>query len=93
MYKIKTNVHNELIAIGKFGEETIDVVHCAETIEDLKDDVATPYLVAEECTNFARIHLVTDFSKDEALQQVHEYLTEKEGHEDSHLIGVFEVEL
>ena len=93
MYKIKENSHNELVAIGKFGEETIHLVHCAETIKDLKDDVATPYIVAEACTNFARVHLVTDFSEDEALQQVDEYLREKEGIEETHLIGVFEAEL
>ena len=88
MYKIKVNSHNELVAIGKFGEETIHLIHCAETIEDLKNDVANPYIVAEECTNFARVHLVTDFSKDEALQQVDQYLREKEGIEETHLIGV-----
>jgi len=91
MYKIKANSGNELVAIGKFGEETIHIVHCDKTMEDLKD--ATPYIVAEECTNFARVHLVTDFSEDEALQQVVEYLREKEGVEEPHLIGVFEAEL
>jgi hypothetical protein len=93
MYKLKANSHNELVAIGKFGEETIHIVHCGETIEDLKDDVATPYIVAEECTNFARVHLVTNFSEDEALQQVDEYLREKEDIKETHLIGVFEAEL
>jgi hypothetical protein len=93
MYKIKQNEHDELIALGKYGEETIHLIHCAETIEDLKNDVATPYIVAEECTNFARVHLVTDFSEDEALQQVDEYLREKEGVEETHIIGVFEAEV
>ena len=93
MYKIKTNSHNELVAIGKFGQETIHIVHCAKTIEDLKNDVATPYIVAEECTNFARVHLVTNFSEDEALQQVDEYLREKEGVDESHIIAVFEASL
>ena len=93
MYKIKTNNHNELVSVGKFGEETIHIVHCAETIEDLKYDVAKTYVVAEECTNYARVHLVTAFSKDEALQQVDEYLREKEGFEYTHLIGAFEAEL
>ena len=93
MYKIKTNSNNELVAIGNFGEETIHIVHCAETIEDLKDDVATPYIVVEECTNFARLHLVTDFSEDEALQQVDEYLREKENVEETNLIGFFEAEV
>ena len=93
MYKIKTNDHNELVAIGKYGEETIHIIHCAETIDELKDDVSNPYIVAEEATNFARVHLVTDFSEDEALQQVDEYLREKEGFKETHLIGVFEAEI
>lgn len=91
MYTLKTNDKNELVAVGKFGDEKIHLIHCSETIEELKEDVATPYLVAEECTNFARLNLVTDFSEDEALQQVDEYLREKEDVEESHLIGVFEV--
>lgn len=93
MYKIKTNDHNELVAIGKYGEETIHIIHCAETIDELKDDVSNPYIVAEEATNFARVHLVTDFSEDEALQQVDEYLRETEGFKETHLIGVFEAEI
>ena len=93
MYKITENEYNEIIAVGRFGEETIHVIHCADNIEDLKEDVANIYLVAEECTNFPRVHLVTDFSEDEALQQVDEYLREKEGVEESHLIGVFEAEI
>tara|TARA_R100001463_G_scaffold71356_1_gene125175 strand:- start:1073 stop:1357 length:285 start_codon:yes stop_codon:yes gene_type:complete len=93
MYKIKTNNKNKLVAIGRFGEETIHLIHCSETIEGLKEDSATSFIVAEECTNFARVHLVTDFSEDEALQQVDEYLREKEGVDDTHLIGVFEAQL
>lgn len=93
MYKIIEDKYKKLVAVGKYGEETIHIIHCAETLEELKEDVATPYIVAEECTNFARIHLVTDFSKEEALQQVDEYLREKEGVEDTYMITVFEVEL
>ncbi len=91
--KLTTNKHGKIVATSKFGDETIHVIHCSETIEELKDDVATPYIVAEECTNFARLHLVTDFSEDEALQQVDEYLREKEGVEDTHLITVIKVEV
>lgn len=93
MHTLETNEHNELVAVGKFGEETIHIIHCGETLEEIKEDVAKPYLVAEECTNFARIHLVTDFSEDEALQQVDEYLREKENVEETHLIGVFKVKV
>ncbi len=92
--KLYQNEHNELKFSDKFSDDnTIHLIHCAETLEEIKEDVATPYLVAEECTNFARVHLVTDFSEDEALQQVDEYLREKEGEEESHLIGVFKLEI
>jgi uncharacterized iron-regulated membrane protein len=92
-YQIKEYLDRELVAVGKYGEETIHIVHCAKTLEELSEDSAKIYIVAEECTNFARLHLVTDFSEDEALQQVDEYLTEEEGEQDTHLIGVFEAEL
>ena len=93
MYRIKTNNKGKLIAVGKYGEESIHIVHCSENIEELKEDCANIYLVAEECTNFARVHIVTDFSEDEALQQVDEYLREKEDTAYSHLIGVFEAKI
>jgi len=93
MYKIEENEQGKLIAVSKYGQETIHIIHCSDSLEELKEDTAKPYLVAEECTNFARVHLVTDFSEDEALQQVDEYLREKEDVEYTHLIGVFEVEL
>lgn len=92
--KLYKNEQNELVFSDKFSNDNaIHLIHCAETLEEIMEDVAKPYLVAEECTNFARIHLVTDFSEDEALQQVDEYLREKEGEEESHLIGVFKLEI
>jgi len=88
------NEYNELVIIDKYGlDNTIHLIHCSDTLEEIREDVATPYAVMEECTNFARVHLVTDFSEDEALQQVDEYLREKEGFEETHLIGAFELEL
>ena len=92
MYKL-IEENGKLKAKGKYGSEVIHLIHCSETLAELKEDCATSYIVAEECTNFARIHLVTDFSEDEALQQVVEYLREKEGEEEPHVIGVFECEL
>ena len=92
--KLYKNEQNELVFSDEFSNDNaIHLIHCAETLEEIMEDVAKPYLVAEECTNFARIHLVTDFSEDEALQQVDEYLREKEGEEESHLIGVFKLEI
>ena len=93
MYRIKENNKNELVAVGRYGEEKIHFIHCGETIKEIKQDFLKPFLVAEECTNFARLHLVTDFSEDNALEQVDTYLREKEGFTENHLIGVFEVDL
>lgn len=78
-------------AKGTFATETIHMFHCSKTLEELREDVATPYLVAEECGNFARVHLLTEFSEDEALQKIAEYLREKEDVKqgEEHLIGVF----
>jgi hypothetical protein len=88
--QITTNEHNEIVLIWNDEENNIHFIHCSEDLQELKGDNAKPYIVAEECTNFARIHLVTNYSEDEALQQVDEYLREKENVADSHLIGVFE---
>ena len=93
MYLIEENSFGRLVAVGKYGVMTIHVFHCSENLEDLREDVANLYVVAEECTNYARLHLVTDFSKDEALQQIDEYLREEEGVEETHLIGVFEAKI
>ena len=91
MSKIIKNDKGQIVYQSKYGNETIHLIHCSETIEEIKEDTATPFIVAEEVSNFARLHLVTDFSEDEALQQVDEYLREKEGHEESHLITVITV--
>jgi len=90
MYKL-TEENNKLVLTGKYGTESIHLIHCSNSIEDLKEDACNIYMVAEECTNFARVHLLTDFSEDEALQQVDSYLIEKEGVDETHLIAVFKV--
>ncbi len=92
MYKI-IEENGKLKYKGKFGNEAIHLIHCSSTLKELREDSANIYIVAEECSNFARIHLVSDFSEDEALQQVDEYLREKEEEEETHLIGVFKCEL
>ncbi len=93
MNKIIQNEHNELQLSTKWGTQTIHLIHCSDTLEEIKQDVANAYIVAEEATNYPRLHLVTDFSDDEALQQVDEYLREQENEQESHLITVFKVEL
>lgn len=91
MNKIIENDKGQIIYQSKYGSEAIHLIHCSDTIEEIKEDTATPFIVAEEAGNFARLHLVTDFSEDEALQQVDDYLREKEGHKESHLITVIKV--
>jgi len=75
----------------KYGVETIHLNHTHETLKDFKEDIWSPYMVAEECTNFARVHLVVASSEDHALEQVDEYLREKEGVEETHLIVAAEL--
>jgi hypothetical protein len=68
------------------------LIHCSKSLYEIKQDSAHPYLVAEECTNFARLHLLTSWSEDEALQEIETYLREKEGEEEPHLIAVYKLE-
>ena len=75
----------------KLGNEKPHVIHCGESLYNIKQDSAEPYLVAEECTNFPRLHLLTSWSEDEALQEVAEYLQEKEGEEEPHIIAVYKL--
>ena len=91
MYTIIENKDKKLVAQGKHGNEAIHIIHCSDTLEELRGDVATPYIVAEEFSSYARVHLVTDFSEDGALNQVADYII-AEGcpMEDIHMIGVFE---
>jgi hypothetical protein len=92
MYTIK-ETNNKLIITGRYGDLTPHIIHCSNNITDLKNDVANIYIVAEECTNFPRIHLLTDFSEDEALQQISNYLFEIEQTNEPHLIGCSLVEI
>ena len=92
MYKV-IEEKGKLALKGSWGILTVHVVHCADNLKDLKEDVFNVYAVAEECTNYARIHLITHASADEALQEVVDYLREKEGEEEPHVIDFFECEL
>jgi len=75
-----------LMIQSKYGDEPVHMNHTHDTLEDFQDDIWSPYMVAEECTNHARVHLVTASSEYHALEQVDEYLREKEGVEETHLI-------
>jgi hypothetical protein len=91
---IKLNSKGVVVFVDEFDNEcSIHLFHSSEAIDEIIEDVATPYIVVENATNHARIHLVTDFSKDEALMQVYTYLSEKEGDEDPYLLGVFECKI
>jgi len=93
MATLTTSKDGKLVLLGQHGEEAIHVIHCDKTIEGIREDVATPYIVAEQFTNHPRLHLVTDFSQDEAAQQVDTYLREKEGYEESAVFSVVNVTL
>jgi len=91
--------NNKLIILNSSGHsETIHVNHTSEDINDIKEDVYKPFAVAEEVSNFARIHLLTAANENEALQAIDEYLRENEAQEveeegGTHLIGAFELEI
>ena len=76
--------------------ETIHINHTGwECVEDAKEDIWAPFLVAEEATNYARLHLVCDSCDDYAAQEVQTYLDhELDNPEDGyHIIGVFDLEI
>ena len=89
--KLKANFDGSLYIETKLGHERPHVIHCNESLFEIKQDSAEPYLVAEECTNFPRLHLLTSWSEDEALQDVATYLQEEEETEEPHLIAVFKL--
>ena len=92
--KLHKNKYDEIVFKDEFSNEnSIHIIHCGETIEEIKEDVAMPYIVLEESTNYARVHLVTDFSEGEALHQIDQYLREEEGADDTHLLAVFKCSL
>ncbi len=89
--KLKTDFNGRLYIETRLGNEYPHVIHCGESLYDIKQDSAEPYLVAEEATNFARLHLLTSWSEDEALQDIATYLSEEEGHTEPHLIAVYKL--
>jgi hypothetical protein len=89
--KLKAKFDGSLYIETKLGHEPPHVIHCSESLFEIKQDSAEPYLVAEECTNWARLHLLTSWSEDEALQDIATYLQEEEEIEEPHLIAVFKL--
>ncbi len=90
--KLKEDSKGRLYVETKHGNEYPHLIHCADSLEDIKKDSFITYLVAEECTNHARLHLLTEWSKASALDTISIYLREMEGHEDPHLIEVFKLD-
>ena len=88
---LKEDSKNRLYVETKTGNEYPHLIHCANSLYDIKQDSAHAYLVAEECTNYGRVHLLTSWSEDEALEDVATYLQETEGDEEPHLIAVFKL--
>jgi hypothetical protein len=97
MKQLTTDRNGKLITVDSSGNlQTIHINHTHETLQDIKEDSFKPFAVAEEVSNFARIHLITAQSEDEALQAIDEYLRENEAQEveeegGTHLIGAFEL--
>ena len=89
--KLKANFDGSLYIETKLGHEKPHVIHCSDSLYEIKQDTASPYLVAEECTNFPRLHLLTSWSEDEALQDVATYLQKKEEENEPQLIAVFKL--
>lgn len=89
--KLKANFDGSLYIETKLGHEKPHVIHCSESLYEIKQDSATPYLVAEECTNSPRLHLLTSWSLDEALQDIATYLQEEEEENEPQLIAVFKL--
>jgi hypothetical protein len=89
--KLKANFDGSLYIETKLGHEKPHVIHCSESLYEIKQDTAAPYLVAEECTNFPRLHLLTSWSLDDALQEVATYLQEEEEENEPQLIAVFKL--
>ena len=71
---------------SKYGDDTVHINHTHDTLEDFQDDIWSPYMVAEECTNHARVHLVTASSEDHALEDNSSSVRWKKGVEETHLI-------
>jgi len=89
--KLKANFDGSLYIETKLGHEKPHIIHCSESLYEIKQDSAKPYLVAEECTNFPRLHLLTSWSEDEALQDIATYLQEQEQEYEPQLIAVFKL--
>mgnify|MGYP003640188616 FL=1 len=92
--ELQINKRGKLIFLDSYeNENEIHLSHCGQlrSLKELKEDVYDAFIVAEECTNFARTHLVLAPTEDDALQFVDEYLREIENVIESHLIGVFKV--
>jgi|DEB0MinimDraft_6_1074348.scaffolds.fasta_scaffold15651_4 hypothetical protein len=77
------------------GIETVHVNHSHDNLKGYKEDVYSPFLVFEHCTNFARVHLLTASSEDDALQEVFDYLIEQENDDPNeiNLMGVEKINL
>lgn len=89
--KLNADFNGRLYIETKHGHERPNVIHCSESLYQIKQDSATPYLVAEEAGNFARLHLLTSWSEDEAMQDVATYLKEEEQHKEPHIIAVYKL--
>tara|TARA_R110000764_G_scaffold226667_1_gene316501 strand:- start:282 stop:560 length:279 start_codon:yes stop_codon:yes gene_type:complete len=89
--KLNADFNGRLYIETQHGHERPHLIHCSESLYQIKQDSAAPYMVAEESGNFARLHLLTSWSEEEAAQEVANYLQEKEQREHPHIIAVFKL--
>ena len=75
--------------------ENIHINHTTwENIEEAKEDIWCPFLIAEECGQYARLHLVCDSCEDYALQEVQTWLDNEFDCPDGyHVIDVVKLKL
>ena len=88
--KLQVN-ENKLELISKYATDVIHMDHTGCSKNILIEELDYLYVVIEECTNFPRVHLLSSFSENEALETIDTYLREEEDQEESHLIASFKI--
>lgn len=89
--KVQNDHLTTVMGKSYYDTQIVHVNHTHDNIEDLKEDSYDTFLVYENCSNFAKTHLVSEDSEDSALEFVYDYLIESESldcEEEIQLIGV-----
>jgi hypothetical protein len=71
------NDRRETVLVDEDGmEHNIHIFHCTEDLDEIREDLWTPYVVFEQATNFPVIHLLTAPNEYEALSIVFDHILE-----------------